>query len=198
MQWQEVVEFLGGATVFGAVMAYLGKTAVDAYVSGRVESYKSELQRVAAEHSIRFQRLHAERAEVIKDFYARFVHLDENLYSTLREFQQVGEPPLEDKAKLLANEFNEIRSYFLPRRIFLEESLCELIDTALEKTKGIYFDLTTYELDPRHTDYAVNPELRKERTSLWEQARGVYKNEFKEIKLRLEKEFRAILGLADA
>lgn len=198
MQWQEVIEFLGGAAVFGAVLAYLGKTAIDAYVSGRVESYKGELQRVTAEHSIRFQRLHAERAEVIKDFYAKFVHLDESLHSTLREFQQVGELPLQEKANALANEFNVIRDYFLPRRIFLEEDLCALIDSVLDKTKGIYFDVTTYEMDPRHSDYEVNPELKKERRALWEQARGVYKNEFKEIKLRLEKQFRFILGLADA
>lgn len=61
MQWQEIIEFLGGATVFGVVIAYLGKTGIDAFVSGRTELYKKDLERIAAEHAVRFQRLQSER-----------------------------------------------------------------------------------------------------------------------------------------
>ena len=51
MQWQEIIEFLGGATVFGAVIACLGKSAIDTFLSGRVESYKQELERIAPRSS---------------------------------------------------------------------------------------------------------------------------------------------------
>ena len=195
MQWQEIIEFLGGAAVFGAVIAYLGKTAVDAYVSGRVETYKSELQRLTAEHSVRFQRLHSERAEVIKELYGKFARLDDALYSTLRSFQLVGEPSLKEKVSKLGDQFNELRDYFLPRRIFFDEPLCKVIESVLEIAKGIFFDITTYEVDPMHEEYKFNREVLRERHEFWEKARATHKEQFAEVKARLEKEFRFILGI---
>ena len=105
MQWQQIIEFLGGTAMFGGVIAYLGKIAIDAYVSGRVEAYKGELQRVTTEHSVRFQRLHSERAEVIKEFYGKFVQLDETLHSTLRAFQQAGEPEVAPFVRTVSSVF---------------------------------------------------------------------------------------------
>ena len=195
MQWQEIIKFLGGASVFGAVIAYLGKTAVDAYVSGRVETYKSDLQRLTSEHSIRFQRLHSERAEVIKELYAKFALLDDTLYSTLCSFQLVGEPPLKDKVSMLSEQFNELRNYFLPRRIFFDEPLCKVIDSILDIAKGIFFDITTYEVDPMHEEYKFNREVLLERHEFWEKARTTHKEQFAEVKVKLEKQFRVVLGI---
>jgi len=195
MQWQAIIEFLGGAAIFGAVIAYLGKAAVDAFISGRVETYKSELQRVTAEHSVRFQRLHTERADVIKELYARVAKLDDNLFSTLRSFQLVGEPSLQDKVSSLSVQFNDLRDYFLPRRIFFNEPLCQVIDSVLESAKGIFYDITTYNVDPVHEEYKGDREALRERRELWEKARAAHKQHFAEIKAKLEKEFRAILGI---
>jgi hypothetical protein len=195
MQWQEIVEFLGGVSVFGAVIAYLGKASIDAFISGRVEAYKAELARATTEHSVRFHRLHSERAEVIKEFYARFAMLDDALYSTLRSFQAVGEPPLEEKVSKLSAQFNELREFFLPRRIFFDEPLCKLIESTLEIAKGIFYDTTTYKVDPTHEEYKFNREVLKERHEFWEKARATHKSEFAEVKAKLEAEFRGILGI---
>lgn len=196
MNWQEIIEFLGGAAVFGGVIAYLGKTAVDAYVSGRVESYKAEIQRVSTEHSVRFQYLHAERATAIRDLYAKIAVLDETLSSALRAFQLAGEPPLKDKISTLATQFNELRDFYLPRRIFFEPRVCELIDSALDTAKGIFFDITTYEVDPSHPQYSFDREILKERHEFWEKARAAHQNQFAEVKAKLERGFREILGIA--
>jgi len=195
MEWQQIIEFLGGATVFGGVVAFLGKTAIDAYVIGRVESYKAELQRLTTEHSVRFQRLHSERAEVIKEFYAKFVQLDETLHSTLRAFQQVGEPVLKDKVAQLADQFNGLRTFYLPRRIFFAEPLCTLIDSILDIAKGIFFDITTYEVDPQSPEYVDNREALRERRDYWEKARSIHKEEFAQVRAQLETQFRALLGI---
>jgi len=195
MQWQQIIEFLGGAAVSGGVIASLGKPAVDAYVSGRVETYKAELQRLTGEHSVRFQRLHSERAEVIKELYAKFARLDDTLCSTLRSFQLVGEPSLKEKVSKLSEQFNDLRDYFLPRRIFFDESLCKVIDSVLEIAKGIFFDITTYEVDPMHAEYKFNREVLRERHEFWEKARTTHKEQFAEVKAKLEGEFRVILGI---
>ena len=195
MNAQEIIEFLGGATAISVTIGYLGQKAIDGYVSGRIEAYKSELQRIASEHSIRFQRLHSERAEVIKEFYAKLAVLDDTLYSTLRGFQAVGDTPLTEKVSRLAEQFNSLRDYFLPRRIFFDEQLCKLIDQTLDIAKGIFYDITTYTVEPTDVEYKYNREVLKERHEFWEKARTSHSQEFVELKTKLESQFREIMGI---
>lgn len=195
MNAQEIIEFLGGAAAISATIAYLGQKAIDGYVAGRIEAYKSELQRIASEHSIRFQKLHGERAEVIKDLYGKLAILDDTLYSTLRGFQAVTDQPLSEKVTRLAEQFNNLREYFLPRRIFFTEDLCVLVDQILEIAKGIFFDITTYPVDPTAEEYRYDREILKERHEFWEKARAAHTSEFAKLKSALEVQFRAILGI---
>lgn len=195
MNAQEIIEFLGGATALSLTVGYLGQKAIDGYVSGRIEAYKSELQRITSEHSIRFQKLHTERAEVIKDFYAKLSALDDNLRSTLSGFQALGEQPLTEKVDHLAQHFNALRDYFLPRRVFFDESLCKLIDQTLEIARGIFFDITTYPVDPSADENRYNREVLKERHEFWEKARTAHAHQFAELKIALEAQFRGLLGI---
>jgi len=195
MHWQEIFEFLGGATVFGAVIAYLGKTGIDAFVSGRIESYKKNLERIAAEHSVRFQRLHAERADVIKTFYEKLSQLDEILSSTLATFQTVHDTPLVDKVQLMSKHFNETREYFVPRRIFFDEDTCRQVDRVLAVARGIFFDITTYEIDPQHPQYKYDQSILKDRHEFWQKARVSHKSDFSPLKKNLEDQFRSLLGI---
>lgn len=192
----EIIEFLGGVAAISGVIAYLGKKAIDSFLAARLEQHKSELQRIATEHSIRFQRLYAERAESIKDTYAKLVALDDALHSTLRPFQMVGEPTPAEKIKQLGGVFNDLRNYFLPRRIFLTEATSKLIDGVLAVSKEVYLDITTYPADPTDPNYdAGNPQVTRERRELWEKARAAHAGEFARIKTDLETEFRRILGI---
>ena len=68
MQWQEIIEFLGGTTAISLTVGFLGKKAIEAYLAGRIEAYKNNLEKIANEHAVRFQRLHTERAEIVKTF----------------------------------------------------------------------------------------------------------------------------------
>ncbi len=195
MQWQEIIEFLGGASLFAAVIAFLGQKAVDAYVTGRVEAYKGELQRLTAEHAVRFQRLHAERADAVRDLYAQLAELDESLASTLAPFQAAVDIPLSEKILRLSDQFNGLREFFLPRRIYLDEKLCGQIEVVLGFARGIFFDITAYEVEPRHPQYKYNPEILKDRHEFWERARSAHKTDFTALKSALENEFRMLLGI---
>lgn len=195
MDWESIIQFFGGAAALSGLFAYLGKKSIESYLAGKLESHKKNLERIAAEHSIRFQHLHSERATVVKELYEKVVSLDESLYSTLRRFQAVGEASLEEKVSLLGRNFNELRIYFLPKRIFFEESLCELIDTILESAKGIFYDITTYAVNTEDLSYKYDRELFEERHQFWEKARGIHENEISELKKNLEDEFRSILGI---
>ena len=195
MQWQEIFEFLGGVTVFGAVIAYLGKTGIDAFVSGRIESYKKNLERITAEHSVRFQSLHAERAEIIKTFYDKLSQLDEVLSSTLAQFQPVHDISLVEKVQLMSKHFNETREYFVPRRIFFDEHTCVQVERVLVVARGIFFDVTTYEIDIQHPQYKYDRSILKERHEFWEKARVSHMSDFSPLKKNLEDQFRSLLGI---
>jgi hypothetical protein len=195
MDWDALFRFLVGSAAISGALAYVGKRAVDAFFRARTEVHKSELQRLTTEHSIRFQKLHSERGEVIKDFYAKLALLDDLLYSTLRSFQVVGEPPLAEKVSRLGAHFNELREYFLPRRIFFTVDVSRLVDEILGVAKGIFFDITTYQVDPLHPEYEFNREVLKERHEFWERARNTHKNQFAELKAKLEAQFRVLLGI---
>lgn len=195
MQWQEIIEFLGSTTAISLTIGFLGKKAIEAYLVGRIEAYKNNLEKIANEHAVRFQRLHTERAEIVKTFYEKLVFVDDTLHSTLRFFQRVGEPTLEEKVGKLFDQFNDLREYFLPKRIFFEKNTCELIDKILESAKGVFYDITTLPVDPQGSPYKYDRELLKERHDFWEKARGIHNKEISQLKNELEKEFRTILGV---
>ncbi len=195
MQWKEIIEFLGGTTAISLTFGFLGKKAIEAYLAGRIEAYKNNLEKIAYEHTVRFKRLHTERAEIVKIIYEKLVFLDDTLCSTLRFLQRVDEPSLKDKVDKLSDQFNELREYFLPKRIFFEKKLCELIDKILESAKDVFYDITTLPVDPKGKPYKYDKELLRERHDFWEKARGIHKNEIYQLKTELENEFRTILGV---
>jgi hypothetical protein len=55
----------------------------------------------------------------------------------------------------------------------------------------------TYPIDPRHESYARHRDLLKERYKYWGKARANHKNEFAELKVKLEAEFRGLLGIKE-
>lgn len=121
--------------------------------------------------------------------------LDDLLHSTLRGFQAVGEPPLIEKVKSLSTSFNDLRMYFLPRRIFFAEPVCRVVDAMLELAKSMYLDIRTYEVDPTHSTYQNDRQLSKERRDQWDKARALHAKDFADLKVRLEAEFREMLGI---
>lgn len=195
MQWNQIIESLGGMAVFGAVAAYLGRIGLDAFVSGRIESYKKNLERIAVEHDVRFKRLHTERADIIKCFYEKLSKLDEVLSSALAPFQLAQDAPLVEKVELMAKHFNETRDYFVPRRIFFDEQTCEQVDRVLNLARGIFYDVTVHEIDVQHPNYKYDRGILIERHDFWEKARASHKNDFSPLKKNLEGQFRKILGI---
>lgn len=195
MNWNALAEFCLTVVSISGVLAYVGRRAVDAFFQSRIETHKAELQRSVTEHSVRFQKLHAERAEVIKDFYAQLAVLDNALVSTLRLFQAIGERPLTEKVSQLAEYYNSLAEYFLPRRIFFDAPMCNLIDDILDTARGIFFDITAYQVDPQHPENKFDRQVLLERHEFWDKARATHKQEFAELKTKLETEFRGILGI---
>ena len=195
MPWQEIIKFLGGSAIFAAFFGFLGKVAIEAFVKGRVEVFKKDLQIATTEHSIRFQSLHGERASVIKEFYKHLINLDESLHSSLRGFRLQNEPSIESEVDKLAVNYNLLREYYLPNRIYFDKEVCEKIETIIEIARGIFFKITTLPVDPQIVKENYDKDVLLERHKFWEEAREIHKNEITQLKANLEENFRAILGI---
>jgi hypothetical protein len=111
MEWiNPLLKFFGAVAGLSVIVIYVGRKAVNALFNARVETHKAEPQRIATEHSIRFQTLHAERAEIMKDCYAKLAALDGALASTLGSFQAAGEAPLAEKVSQVSERYNALLS----------------------------------------------------------------------------------------
>lgn len=195
MLWVELTKYFAGVSVIGGIIAYLGKVLIEAVVAGKIEEYKFELERLTKEKIFKFERLHTERAEIVKEYYSRLVAFDSLLASTLHPFQSSGELPLTEKVGALATKFNELNDYFSPRRIYFQKSLSAKIDKLMEKSMGIFFDITTFPVDTKNQMYIHNPDGTKERAEYWKKARLIHENEVRAVKLEIEDAFQKILGI---
>jgi hypothetical protein len=70
-----------------------------------------------------------------------------------------------------------------------------LVDSILDIAKGIFLDITIFDVDPRSPNYQGNREVLRERREYWEKARTAHNKEFAAVRTQLEKEFRALLGI---
>lgn len=150
VDWQSVWKTLGllagGSAAIAAAVAWAFKTAITAWVAKdteafkarlkadadfEVEKLKSSLQRTATEHQVMFSRLHEKRAEVIEIVYARLT----DLYFSAEQFITTREnnpsPHMTEEFTTLRKTFWEVFTFIEQRRIFLPQSVCELVDRHL-------------------------------------------------------------------
>jgi len=160
-----------------------------------LKSHKKNLEKIAYEQNTRFQYLHSERAEVIKKLYNLLVDLDGSLHSALRTFQAVGELSLVDKVNIIGDNYNSFREYYLPNKIYFDNDLCQIIEGIIETAKGVFFDITTYEVDTSGLNERYHGSILRERHEFWEKARKIHEYEISSLKVKLEEEFRKILGI---
>lgn len=160
-----------------------------------LEAVKTELGLASQEYLIRFSSLHNQRADIIDTLYKKCVASDRAMSSILKLFQEAGEPSPEEKIKDFAKTFNDFYLFYYDKKIYFSPSLCEQIDNLATSLKHIHIDLTTYPVDTKSPEYSVSPELLRERSQYWREARQNYTNISNPLKTDIEKEFRELLGV---
>ena len=153
VNWNELAQYAFGVTAITGLLAFLGKKGIEAFLSGRLEKHKAELQRAATEHSIRFQQLHTERAEVIRDLYSKVSTLDIAMKDALKAFHSAPEPALGTKVDAVRTALNSIIDFYPSRRIFLEEDLCSILDSLINESGSVYINITSHPVDPTSREY---------------------------------------------
>jgi hypothetical protein len=196
VDWDSLAKFFLSIVSISGVLAYVGKKAVDAFFYSRIATHKAELQRTTTGYSIRFQKLHAERAEVIIELYEKLVALDLSLQSTLRFFQLVNEPTLEEKIKELSEKHNALFYFYLPKKIFLEQRVCARNSRRADgEVEGLVFRHHDVSGQSAASTVQVRSSAIERATPILAASAGCVSTEITELRTELEREFRAILGI---
>lgn len=155
-----------------------------------IEELKSRLQQTAAEHQVRFAKLHERRAKVIEDVYQQLVELEKRYgkfvtvdgYETDQQ-KQVDATDRINKAMYDVALLIEKHRIYLPADV--SASLKVFLDIMWQNaiTVGVYGSIS----DP-------NPKTLQERHKAFRDAYEVLQKEIPDARAKLENEFRKLLG----
>ena len=175
--WQAFIGALGAGGVLVGILAFLGKALLGQLLEKDLARFRSELQIVADERSVVFERLHGQRANIIARTYALVVELTTELKEIVRkvEHQQKFEKVPPDRAEKLTQ---KLRRYHDQNRIWLPLELAERLDGLLRVSEDAVLEAKLVEPDL----YLIENEL------------APYVGQLEVIAKDLESEFRNVLG----
>jgi len=195
----DINEFLKQLISAGTVMAllgYLGKTAIEAYLSKNLEGYKNELGKeieayknklgmLAKEKEIKFSKLHQERAELIKQIYNEINLFQSFLrgYLSLARNASFNEQTKGFLARI-AEFVPNVLSIYNPNKIVFSKKSCEMLDSFITKAGDIIEKIMNMDHENISNHLYVLQGLSDEAEMTIEP-----------IKKNLEDEFRDLLGV---
>ena len=167
------------------------ETQLKAGADAEIERLKHSLELFAVEHQVRFSNLHAKRAEVIAEIYAkmvdaeqcgqRFAYGEGHAEKSKRE-----EAYFETHQKLV-----EFYFFVEKRRIYLPQHICALLNTFTEKLRKSVIAINIYV--PIEQPY--NPKLLEEKVRVVKEVYEAFDGSIPAARRALEEEFRQILGV---
>ena len=231
MLWNDILPTLGGMAILVAAIAWLSKSLLINLLSKDVERFKSELQASsqrsvesfkaslqieAYRYAVEYSALHAKRAELISELYARSVGLymgilalnqelgarevraeryaqHEGRYAQpweLKEGIHTLSPVEETKAKILHEGYKDFMRFYRERKIYFSEGACNVIESFASAAGylGVMYQNVALRDDDNQT--YVNPLVLKTWNKTGEQV--------PKLLATLENEFRCLLGVGTA
>jgi NTP pyrophosphatase (non-canonical NTP hydrolase) len=213
--WAELIKSLGGLAILAASLTWLTKSIITHFLSKDVEVYKNriaseaareieqfkaQLQMMAREHEVRFNKLHEKRAEIISELYELLTEA-KNRSELLDVVFQMGPIPglpfdsdAADKtrdqvAEEAADKCARVFTFFNKHKLFFSEELSENMEkliSAISRPSAHYQMRDVRQVlgveDPPETRRETLEFLRSERPNI------------EHILKLLEREFRLLLG----
>ncbi len=186
MDWQLLFQNLGMFFIGSGFITWLLKQITRQSFVKELEKFKSDLLKEDIKFRIRYEKLHSERAEVIKKVYKKISRTYKAFYSYLSPIQSVGDLPEEVKRKQALDEFNSLSNYYEENRIFFEETTAKEIDNLLESFMETFYQFYYSKDKTDGTDRDVQK---------WNKAWKKLTGDTLKIKRLIENEFRNIIGV---
>jgi hypothetical protein len=190
--WAGLIANVFSAVTIVAVLGFLGKVLIDNYSSRTLEKYKSRLDKetetykmhlsnLAEEFKVKFNKLHQERADIIKEFYIGLVNFQDNLRGYILYLKNPETSlALKNCGDNLQNNIKHITDIYRFNRIYLANNTCVLVDELLNEGFGLTFKAINQANDLSEDD------LEMIKTSV--------EKKIMPMKENLEQEFKSILG----
>jgi hypothetical protein len=158
--------------------------------------FQYQLDTKLNEFNIRFSKLHQERAEVIKELFAKLIELHHSMLAFTSTIQIViinAEKEEEERLKRVNDALNSFNTYFIPNRIFFSIELADKLDKLSKEywDKGWDYSFLRSQFKEGDLTKEIAREYRKKSTEISE---AVQKN-LSELLAELESEFRKLLGV---
>ncbi|MFH1973866.1 MAG: hypothetical protein ABIK13_04675 [Patescibacteria group bacterium] len=181
-----LVAYLGSAAVLTAGLAWVIGKLLGHYFDGRVERFKSALEQETLAFRIRYEKLHLDRAEVIKNLYIGLVDLDDATRDFIKPLRTYDEPSIEEARKGAFSSFTKFSKFFERNKIFLDGQTADKIDSLLRS-----FAESVFQFQMSETLRAEGESGVKERRESW----NILSKQIPPIKMDIEREFKTIIGV---
>jgi hypothetical protein len=186
--WIILFRDLGFFAIIIAGCSWVIKQYFEKMLDKDLEKFKTNLEKESIEFRIRYEKMHGDRVEVIKEVYKRIVRTYRSFSSLVAPFQSAEEPSQDEKGRDAANKANELTDYYEENKIYFDEKLACDIDSLLAEFKSIWADFQSSRVSIGLRDNKVMMEQ-------WVCAWKKIQERIPGVKKQLEGSFRNILSI---
>ena len=199
MDWTIIISSIGGSAVLFGALAFLARSIIVHFLDKDVENFKNTLQLKAIEHQVRFNSLHAKRAEIIAEFYQKMLQL----HIVLCGIRERKEKTFEDKDRDLGlgmmKACTEAMQFFKMNELYFDEDLCVKIEKLNSKVFGeakIFAAMAMLWKETVNTpQFEKIPDIKQQLENKLSETSRVLNSEIPSLLDELKKRFRDILGV---
>jgi len=173
--------------IASGVLAWLIKAIFNQYFSKDLEKFKLNLEKEAFSYRVRFEKMHAERAEVTKNLYMKIVATERSFYDFMHIVQRGGDEDQKKKGPIAAKTANDMTKYYDENKIFFTEKEAEKIEKLMDKFKEIWNTFEGSQFKKAQNLSYVDD---------WDKAWTQIKTEIPKIRKVIEKRFRNVIGIS--
>ena len=119
------------------------KAQLKAQTDIEVEKFKSNLNIIAAEQSIKFSTLHTDRAEVIANTYALLKDVFFTIQDYVKIFEPAGDKPRDERRQIAVDAYSAFRDYYPKKLIYLPKATAEKLENINKELVLTFNELIT-------------------------------------------------------
>ena len=161
---------------------------IDHFFDRKVEELKATLERETLAFHIRYEKLHAERAEVIKNIYGQLIDLSRSFQVFVKPVRDFNEPTSNEMERFAFKAYNKLSLFHDRNKIFLEKQIAEKIDDLLNS-----FVDAGWKFQESQELKAEGKSGVAERIAAWK----IISGKIPAIREEIETEFRKIIGVQE-
>ncbi|MDB4984106.1 MAG: hypothetical protein JWM20_285 [Patescibacteria group bacterium] len=184
--WQNFITYIGSLVVIMPAFVWLIKKIADHFFSNKLEQYRASLEKENEKFRITYEKLHAERADVIKNIYKKIATTHDSLLSVTSPLQLNGEDPISAKRAVFVKNANDLLVYFDENKIFFSKSLESKIDSLNTDFKLVWNKWASSQGGYTGNGHDIDK---------WHEAWAHAKNESSKVRVEIEDEFRQLIGI---